>query len=664
MKRRISVSILLVGILIISSFGFAFGANAYTVKQGDVLWKIAEKHGLTYQELSKFNQLKNPDLIYTGQVLQIPQSPKSSDLGRTQGDTGTLSDDTGIPAAPVASGINAADSILKNGVIYTVDGSDTVAEAIAMKGGKIIYVGSSAGAGAYQGISTKVIDLKGKTVLPGFIDAHAHAPGTKLTELFDIYLYESITKEQTLADIKAFIDVNPNLQEYWGTGYTVGMAGDAKGPKKEWLDAICSDKPIILTSNDGHNMWLNSKALEMNGITKDTPNPAGGLIQKDPVTGELWGSITDASALITMTQTYTKQQEKEALAAFVDTMNGWGYTSIMSIAPTMVDLERYRELEQNGDLTFRVNLAGQISPSEPFEPQLKSLIDLRSRLDSELIDVTTAKFFADGVVEGMTAYLLEPYDPAAGLAPDYRAEFYWDPDKLDQYFDKVMKAGFQIHVHSIGDASTRLVLDSMEYAQDANPTIDNRNVITHLQVVDDADKPRFGELEIIAALQPYWHLKEPEWWDYVDKIALGEDRAYQEYPVKSLLENGALLTASGDHPVSPINNPFWAIEADVTRNLNNADYYGVDDITSMDDPTWLLNKNERVSVKDMVKAYTINGAYQLFRDKTVGSLEVGKYADMIVIDQDIFQVNPLDIDKTQVLATIFNGVVVSGDYRY
>ncbi|MDF3002018.1 MAG: nfdA, partial [Bacillota bacterium] len=598
MKRRIAISVLLVSVLIISSFGFAFGANSYTVQQGDVLWKIAEKYELSYQELAKFNELKDPNRIYSGQVLQIPSIPKEIAPS-------PIAEDTSSPPAPAVNTDKAADSILKNGVIYTIDSADSVAEAIAIKDGKIAYIGSNAGTAAYQGSSTKVIDLKGKTVLPGFIDAHVHAPGTKLTELFDIYLYESITKEQTLADIKAFIDANPDLQEYWGTGYTVGMAGDAKGPKKEWLDEICADKPILLTSNDGHNMWLNSKALEMNAITKNTPNPAGGLIQKDPVTGELWGSITDASSLITMSQTYTKEQEKEALAAFVETMNEWGYTSIMSIAPTMVDLERYQELEKSGDLTFRVNLAGQISPSEPFEPQLKSLIDLRSRLDSDLIDVTTAKVFADGVVEGMTAYLLKPYDPAAGLAPDYRSEFYWDPDQLDQYFDKIMKAGFQIHVHSIGDASTRLVLDSMEYAQNANPSIDNRNVITHLQVVDDAEKVRMGKLEVIAALQPYWHLKEPEWWEVVDKIALGEERAYREYPVKSLLDNGVLLTASGDHPVSPINNPFWAIEADVTRNLNNAEYYGVDDITSKDDPTWLLNPAERVTVKDMVKAYTI-----------------------------------------------------------
>ncbi len=655
MKKRFAFSVLLITVLIVSSFGFSFGAISYTVQQGDVLWKIAEQNHLTYQQLAEFNQIQNPNLIYTGQVIKFP-------------DTGTTAVPTPAPAEtpdePVAAVTVSADTILENGTIYTIDGKDTVAEAIAIKDGKILYVGTTSGAEAYKGSATKMVDLNGKIVMPGLVDAHVHAPGTALTELFDIYLYESITKEQTLADIKAFVDSHPDLQEYWGSGYTVGMAGDSKGPKAEWLDEICPDKPMILTSNDGHNLWLNSKAMEMNGITKDTPNPAGGLIQKDPVTGELWGSITDADSLISMSQSYTPAQQAEALKAFQESMNGWGYTSIMSIAPTSVDLERYQDLEKNGELSLRVNLAQQIQNDKPFEPQLQSLIDMKAKLESDLIDVTTAKYFADGVVEGMTGYLLEPYDVAAGLDPDYVSEFYWNPDELDQYFDRTMEEGFQIHVHSIGDAATRLVLDSMEYAQDQNSTLDNRNVITHLQLVDNADKERFGELEIIAALQPYWHLKEPEWWEVVDRVALGYDRAYSEYPVKSLQDAGALLTSSGDHPVSPVNNPFWAIEAAVTRNLNNADYYGVEDITNIDDPTWLLNPAERVPVGDMVKAYTVNGAYQLYREDSIGSLETGKFADMIVVDQDIFKVNPLDIDKTEVLTTIFDGDVVYGDYIY
>jgi hypothetical protein len=657
MKKRLAVSILLITALIFGSFGFSFGANSYTVQAGDVLWKIAEQFNTTYQELAEYNQIENPDLIYVNQVIKIPDSSAAP--------ASPAEPPAAAPApAPAPAQKPVADTILENGTIYTIDGNNSVAEAIAIKDGKILYAGSKAEVTAYKGDATEVVDLKGKVVMPGFIDGHVHAPGTALTELYDIYLYDALTKDTTLEAIKEFVDANPNLDVYWGSGYSLGISDDPKGPKKEWLDEICADKPIILTSLDGHNRWLNTKALEMNGITKDTPSPAGGLVHKDPVTGEPWGNLTDASSLVTMTQIYTPEQEENALKHFQESMNGWGYTSIMSIQPIDVDPERYAELEDQGELTMRVNLSGIIDNDAPFEPQLQAAVNMRQKYDSDLIDVTAMKYFADGVVEGTTAYLLEPYAPEAGLDPDYVSEFYWDPDELDQYFDKTMKAGFQIHVHSIGDAATRLVLDSFEYAQAHNPTVKARNAITHLQVVDDADKPRFGKLGVIAVLQPYWHLKEPEWYEYVDSVVLGEDRAYKEYPVKSLLDNGAILTASGDHPVTSVNNPFWAIECDVTRNLENAEYYGVDDITDINDPTWLLNPAERVSVLDMVKAYTINGAYQLYREDTVGSLEPGKFADMIVVDQDIFKINPLDIDKTQVLTTIFNGEAVSGDYSY
>lgn len=652
MKKRMAFSVLLITVLIFGSFGFSFGANSYTVQAGDVLWKIAEQYQTTYQELAKYNQISNPDLIYVNQVIQIPDQKPAKPSSKPSEE----------PVATVPTPQISADTILENGAIYTIDGKNTVAEAIALKDGKILYVGTKAGAEAYKGSATDVVNLKGKIVMPGFIDGHVHAPGTALTELYDIYLYDSLTKDATLKTIKEFIDAHPDLDVYWGSGYSLGISDNPKGPKAEWLDEICADKPIILTSLDGHNKWLNTKALQMNGITKDTPDPAGGLVHKDPVTGEPWGNLTDASSLITMTQNYTPAQEDEALKAFVSTMNGWGYTSVMSIPPYDVDPARYLDLEKKGELSMRVNLGGLIDNDKPFKPQLQALSDMKKQLDSDLIDVTTAKYFADGVVEGTTAYLLKPYDAAAGLAPDYVSEFYWDPNQLDQYFDETMKAGFQIHVHSIGDAATRLVLDSLEYAQKQNPTIEARNCITHLQVIDDADKPRFGQLGVIAVLQPYWHFKEPEWYEYVDSVVLGEERAYKEYPVKSLLDNGAILTASGDHPVTSVNNPFWAIEAGVTRNLENAEYYGVDDIANIDDPKWLLNPAERVSVLDMVKAYTINGAYQLHREKTVGSLENGKYADMIIVDQDIFKVNPVDIDKTKVLTTIFNGKVVSGEY--
>jgi predicted amidohydrolase YtcJ len=634
--KRTTLSILLVVALVFGSFAFVFADQSHTVQPGDVLWKIAQKYDTTYQKLAEYNNITNPHLIYVNQVIKIPDvTPKS---------------------------VSPADTVFKNGTVYTIDESNTVAQAIAIKDDKIVFIGSNANAMAYIGPATQVVDLKGKIVMPGMIDSHVHRSGSALTELYDIYLYGTLTKQDTLAVIKDFVDANPDLEVYWGAGFSMGSAEDPKGPKAEWLDAICADKPIILTSNDGHNTWMNSKAFEMNGITKDTVAPTGGTVQKDPLTGEIWGNLTDADSLITMQQEYEDWQITESMAYFQDYMNEWGYTSIMSISDTYLDA--FKELDDSGKLTMRVNAGMTFQPDESLDSQLAEMNAIKTTYDSDLIDITTVKIFADGVIEGMTGWLLEPYDEAAGMGPDYVSEPYWDQDLLNTFFKRILAENYQIHIHSIGDAATRSMLDGFEYAQNANGSKNYRNVLTHLQVVHEDDKARMGELNIIGSTQPFWHLKEPEWFEYVDNIALGEERAWKEYPVKSLMDNGVLMTFSGDHPVSPVNNPFWAIEVAVTRNLNNADFYGVEDITDIDDPTWLLNPDERISVLDAVKAYTINGAYQLYREDTVGSLKVGKYADMIVVDQDIFKIDPLRIDSIKVLTTIFNGKPVFGDYNY
>ena len=552
--------------------------------------------------------------------------------------------------------------VLTNGVVYTVDGDNwqnEPAEAVAVDAnGIILFVGSAAE--AYIGDDAKVIDLDGKVVFPGFIDSHCHAPGFMLTKLFEIYLYESFTLEQTLAVIAAFIEENPDFDVYWGTGYSVAIGGDPRGPRAEWLDEISADKPIILISNDEHNYWMNSIAFEMNGITSDTPVPAGGSIPVDPKTGKLWGTLTGASSLITMERKYTEAQQLEALARFQELMHQWGYTSVMCLVPHFIDASIYKAFYDSGELALRINLAGGRSGSgwDIGEVIDETLTWRDSLKNSELLSVSSIKFFADGVVEGMTAYLSEPYDAAAGLAPDFRGEPYWNAEELKEHFARTIAAGFQIYVHSIGDAATSEALNALEYAQNRNPGVDARSVLTHLQLVKDADKSRMGQLNIIGNTQPFWHIKAPGWFEVIELIALGEERALKMYPVKSLMDAGVTVTFSSDHPVTSINNPFWAIQAAVTRNLYAGEFFGVEDITDMDDPTWLLGPDERVSVKDAIEAYTINGAYQLFREHEVGSIAVGKRADFIIADRDIFDLNPIDISDTKVLATIFNGRVV------
>jgi predicted amidohydrolase YtcJ len=229
---------------------------------------------------------------------------------------------------------------------------------------------------------------------------------------------------------------------------------------------------------------------------------------------------------------------------------------------------------------------------------------------------------------------------------------------MNEIFAAANAEGFQIHVHSIGDAATRQVLDAFAYALDQNGPGDYRNLITHLQLVDPDDIPRFGELNIIANLQPYWAFKEPYWWEIVDEPLLGPERAEREYPMQSFINAGTLLVSSSDHGVTPYPIPFWAIEVGVTRNLNNAEFYEVDNIIDIDDPTWLLAPTERVSLTDMIKSFTINSAFQNFRETTTGSIEVGKSADLVIVSQNLFEISPLDIDKTEVLATIFKGELV------
>ncbi|MCL1982571.1 MAG: amidohydrolase family protein [Clostridiales bacterium] len=563
-----------------------------------------------------------------------------------------------------------AASVYKNGVVYTVEGENwdkNPQESVAVSAdGKILFVGSDEEAQAYVGAGTAVIDLDGKTVFPGFLDSHVHPPGTAFTELFEIDLYDSLTKAQALATIEGYVRMNPDLDSYWGTGFPMGIGGsesDGKGPRKEWLDEICSDKPIILTSNDGHNLWLNSKAFELNGITKDTEHPTG-TVQKG-ADGELWGILTDAFDLVETEREFTDEQFMEAMETFHSNMLGWGYTGANMLDFLFVpapELAGYMtRLESDGNWKLHTNLCMTFEPDKDFGLTLVEFMSLKDALkDSRNIKLGTAKFFMDGVIEGQTGYLSAPYDEAAGLDPDYVSVPLWDVEKLKSYYSTLMKNKIQIHVHSIGDQATTETIDAMEAAQKNNPSVDARNTIAHLQVVKDSDKTRMGKLGIIASTQPFWHMKEPEWYEYVDEFVLGAERAWKEYPVRSLIDAGVRVAFSGDHPVSPVNNPFWAIETSVTRNLNNPEFYGVPDIKSIDDPTWLLNPAERITVKEAIEAYTINTAYQMYMEDQIGSLKAGKLADMIVVDQDPLKVSPLRIDETEVLATIFGGETVYG----
>ena len=553
------------------------------------------------------------------------------------------------------------DMVFYNGVIYTADSSDNIVEALAVKNGKIVFTGSNKEAEKILDGAAEIIDLEGKMLLPGFIDAHIHAPGRALTDLFNISLYEAHGQEAIIETVERYIKRNPELEIYYGEGFSIGAFREdevSRGPKKEHLDRICSTKPIVLYSSDCHLAWLNSKAFEFFGITGSSPSPRGGVIEKDPLTGELWGTLKEAAMRLIPEQKYDTGQVEEAMRLFQQYLHSLGYTGILSVSMASAPpLEAIRSLEKKENLKLYVSSTVTIDPEKDLNSQFDQIQELRAVFSTDLHSVNTAKFFADGVVEGATAYLLEPYSAAAGKGSDYCGEFLWDPDKLKEAFLLANSAGLQVHVHSIGDASTRYVLNALEQVRKRLPGRDYRNTITHLQLVEPSDISRFRKMQVIAAIQPYWHYKEPGWWEAVDYHMLGE-RAEREYPLQSFLRAGVVVVSSSDHPVTPDPNPLKAIRAGVTRNLTAEESYGVDPIEDIDDPRGLLNKVERSSLTDMIRSFTAGSAYALFRDDVTGSLEAGKNADLIILDQNLFTTEPLLIDKVRVLKTYFNGELV------
>jgi len=554
-----------------------------------------------------------------------------------------------------------ADTVLINGVIYTADENDMVCQAVAISKSKIIFTGSDNGVVRYIGSETKVIDLKGKMVIPGMIDTHIHPPGLSLSELYEVQLHDIRSIEGYIKAVRDFVDRNPNAGAVYGRGWSWGvLQGDelTKGPRKEYLDDISRDIPIILRANDGHTLWVNSKALEINGVTKTTDTPPGGVIEKDTA-GELWGTLKEWAMFLIALPEYSLAQYIKAMSDFQKKMHSFGITGILCMSSKVFEVlfKAFAEMETAGKLQLRVRGAMTIDAKEELEPQFAALDIVREKYDSSLLRVISTKFFTDGVVEGCTSYLLEPYTLKAGRGPDYYGDFLWDMDRIKQAFYQANKSGLSIHVHSTGDASTRNVLDALEYVANQLPEQDFRNAITHLQLVESNDILRFKQLNVIASVQPYWQFKGPNWWYNVDYQFLGE-RAEQEFPLGTFFKHGITVASSSDYPATIIPNPLLAIDIGVTRNIDNGQSHGVDDITDMDDAQYLLNKNERATVKQMIRSFTINGAYMMFMENEIGSIEVGKAADLAVLDQDLLTINAIDIDKAKVVMTYFNGELV------
>jgi hypothetical protein len=551
-----------------------------------------------------------------------------------------------------------ADLVLQNGFVYTVDKQHRHTEAVAVRDNKIAYVGHTEGVQEYIGPNTEVIDLTGKMLLPGFVDSHAHASAT-INEDDSVMLYHLESKEAYVAAVKSFAEKHPDMDVIYGNGWN-NEAFPPLGPLKEDLDRVVSDRPVSLMSNDGHSIWVNTRALEMAGVTKDTPCPYGGMIEMNPATGEPSGTIRETARDLVQNvlPPYTVEQMKIGIREFMAEAARVGITTVhdpMLLLPESDGqlngygsarncIPAYEALLENREMTLRVRGTILTDPTKG-DTQVPAIVSACNRQQNPLFQIIGAKVFVDGVVEGGTAFLLEPY----AHKPDFRGEPLWEQKDLNALCRAVDREKRQIHIHAIGDAAIRMSLNALAYAKDQNGRRDSRHLITHLQVVDYADIPRFAELNIVGVPQPFWHVKGEYFWGLEAKY-LGRERAEKEYPMKSFLDAGVTLACASDYPVQVPSPPLLAIQLGITRC-----------IPGEKDPNEILGPDERMSLEDMIAAYTINGAYANFAEKETGSIEVGKKADMIVLDRNLFDIPETEIAATEVLMTLFEGKAIYRD---
>ncbi|MEQ9002740.1 MAG: amidohydrolase [Pseudomonadales bacterium] len=546
----------------------------------------------------------------------------------------------GDSASEPASARAPADLILTNAAVYTLNADQPWAEAVAIGGGRILAVGTADEiAAGYQG---EVRDLGGAMVLPAFHDAHSHPISGGIQSL-QCDLSAAATVEETLAMIRDCDRADPagdGPGEEWllGGGWNLGLFPDAN-PHKRLLDEITS-RPVYLDGADGHSGWANSTALARAGISADTEDPPLGVIERDAA-GEPTGTLREtAQALMTrVLPEVTEQDRIDGAVAALAMANGFGITSIVSAAADRTELETWRRLERDGLLTARivasVRMAGYGDPGD------RSLLDPDSRGSGGLVRADAAKIFLDGVLEGETAALLEPYLDPQGKGAGRTGMINVPWDELSALVTDLDARGVQVHVHAIGDRAVRLALDAFEAARDANGSTDNRHHICHLQLVHPDDYPRFGQLGVLANFQALWAFPDAYITD-INLPAVGQARVDRMYPIGSIQRAGGLIVGGSDWSVSSMN-PLDAIEVAITRQDPGGQTEGV------------LNATEAVSLETMLAAYTRHGAFLMHQDDRVGSIVPGKLADLVVLSRNLFEIDPSEINETEVLLTLLEG---------
>ena len=546
----------------------------------------------------------------------------------------------------IAQGANAslpegADIVIVNAKVYSPGeqgaASDRFHDAIAIQGKKILAVGSRAEIERLATDQTQSIDAKGASVTPGFNDAHVHLfSGSESLQQVDVL--DAASLEEIGNRIRSFAIANPKKAVIVGRGWLYGFFPGGL-PTREQLDVVISDRPAVMKCYDGHSLWLNSKAMELAGITRESKDPENGIIVRD-AQGEPTGVLKESAMTLAdgLMPKLTSGEKADALRVAIREAHRLGVTSVQEAGIGLAELEVLEGLRKSGDLKLRVYIALEGHPRMTTE-EVDQLVALRSRFKD--LSIGAVKLYADGVIEAHTASLLQPYanKPIRGL-PEYT------PDDLNRVIELLDRNGFQIMVHAIGDGGIRMTIDALERAARVNAAWEKgrRHRLEHIESVSREDIPRFGQLGIIASMQPY-HANPNSNIFNVWAVNLGPERASRAWSWKSIQDAGGRLAFGTDWPVVGLD-PLPGLHTAMTRQ------------TLEGEPAEGFVPEQRLSLNDALRAYTRGAAYAEYAETSKGKLEAGMVADVLIWDRDLFSVPVAQVKDASVARTLYDGQIM------
>jgi predicted amidohydrolase YtcJ len=543
-----------------------------------------------------------------------------------------------------------ADLVLRGGRIFTVDDRQPWAQAVAIRDGRFVYVGDDAGVQGFIGARTRISELGGKLAIPGLVDAHTH-PGNMGHYGAKRAAITATDHQEVLAQIAAYADAHPELDWIMMRGFPVGSYGKA-GPHKRDLDRIVPDRPVYLVGDMGHSRWFNSRALELMGLDRNTPDAVPDLARfaRDP-DGELTGWTTEW-AFAPYLAPFLKadvEANRAGIAHFLNYLSSLGVTTLMDggnrwyaeeVTPLLAELDRSGRLPVRYEGVYHIYVPQQVPGA------IDELLRMRERYAGDRLRFNTIKIHFDGTNEIRTAALLEPFSDD----PGNRGNTLIGELALTAFILELHAAKLDLHLHCVGDRAIRIALNAVEHARKSlDEPLYTRVTLTHLEVIDPPDYPRFRELGVFANFTPAWHAY---WEDDLTRTTLGPRHA-RSFLIRPLLDHGATVTFSSD-TTSLENieeaNPYLGMQT-----AHNRQY-------PPDGPSATIREPvaDRLSLEELIRGYTINGASQLRMNQDIGSIEVGKLADLVVLDRNLFEIDRYAISEATPEAVLMEGEVIHG----